>query len=432
MGATLLVLLAQAQGPMALSLEQAKELAAKQSYAVQTSDLEARKASKKISEVLAIGLPQVSASAALQNYIDVPISVVPNFFGPGPELLEAQFGLPWTTNAQVQLNQLIFDGSYIIGLQATRELRQQSEQELEMAVRDARAAAANAYYAVLAAEEGASIVQASVPVLERSLREAEAMQQNGFMEETDADRIRIELANTSDLLITFRRQSALARNMLLFYLGLPIGTPLELTEDLNALLEDPAERALAAEPLQLENHVEHRIASSQQRLQTLNVRNEKSAYLPKLNGYFSYQRQSFGVNNVVDTDWYPATAWGLNLQVPIFSSGMRASKVAQAKLQLEQVDINLKQTDERLRLQEAQDRNEVETAQALYDNQKDRLELARKVFERTSTKFTEGLASSFELTTEQSNYLQEQQAYVQRVSDLVNARTKLRKTLDQF
>ncbi|HOP44017.1 MAG: TolC family protein [Flavobacteriales bacterium] len=434
---TLILLLAtglglNAQGPMTMSLQQAMDHAAQYSYSVRTNELEAEKARRKIKEVMAIGLPQIDASGGIQNYIDVPISVVPNFFGEGPEFLEAQFGVPWTLSGQVQLNQLIFDGSYLIGLQATKELKQQSDQELELAIRDARAAAAKAYYGVLAAEEGAEALRESVPVLERSLTEAQAMQETGFMEETDVDRIRIELANTRDQLMVFERQQVLALNLLRFYLGVPSGTPMELTDDLQELIDAPDERALVGQPMDMAGHVEHRIAESQVRLQTLNVRNEKAAYWPRLNGFLSHQQQAFGFNDVVETDWYPGTLWGVNLQVPIFSSGMRANKVKQADLTLQQVEVNKQRVEQQLALEEAQARSDVETAQALYDNQRDRLELARRVFERTSTKFTEGLSSSFELTTEQGNYLSQQQAYIQRLADLVNARTELRKTLDLF
>lgn len=434
---TLILLLAtglglNAQGPMTMSLQQAMDHAAQYSYSVRTNELEAEKARRKIKEVMAIGLPQIDASGSIQNYIDVPISVVPNFFGEGPEFLEAQFGVPWTLSGQVQLNQLIFDGSYLIGLQATKELKQQSDQELELTIRDARAAAAKAYYGVLAAEEGAEALRESVPVLERSLTEAQAMQETGFMEETDVDRIRIELANTRDQLMVFERQQVLALNLLRFYLGVPSGTPMELTDDLQELIDAPDERALVGQPMDMAGHVEHRIAESQVRLQTLNVRNEKAAYWPRLNGFLSHQQQAFGFNDVVETDWYPGTLWGVNLQVPIFSSGMRANKVKQADLTLQQVEVNKQRVEQQLALEEAQARSDVETAQALYDNQRDRLELARRVFERTSTKFTEGLSSSFELTTEQGNYLSQQQAYIQRLADLVNARTELRKTLDLF
>ena len=86
-----------AQGPMTMSLQQAMDHAAQYSYSVRTSGLEAEKARSKIKEVMAIGLPQIDAGAGIQNYIEVPISVVPNFFGEGgPEFLEAQFGVPWT------------------------------------------------------------------------------------------------------------------------------------------------------------------------------------------------------------------------------------------------------------------------------------------------------------------------------------------------
>ena len=430
------ILATQAQGPMSLSLQQAMDLAAKQSYAVQTSTLEAEKARHKINEVMAIGLPQINADAGIQNYLDVPTSVFPNFFGGaagGPEYIEAQFGVPWTTNARVVLDQLIFDGSYLIGLKATKELRQQSEQELQLSIRDAKAAAAKAYYAALAADEGALAMADIVPVLERSLREAEAMQENGFMEETDADRIRIELANTRDQLIVFQRQSTLALNFLRFVLGLPAATPLDLTDELQPLIDDPAERALVDQPMNLDNHVEQRIAASRVRLQELNVRNEKAAYLPKLNGFFSYQQQAFGYNTVIDTDWYPATLWGLGLYVPIFSSGMRSNKVAQAKLQQQQVDVNMTMTTERLLLEELQRRSDAETARRCTRPKRNDWNWhagSSIAHPRSSPK-----ASRIELradhrtepTSSRSN-----RAYIQRVADLVNARTELRKALDLY
>jgi outer membrane protein TolC len=118
--------------------------------------------------------------------------------------------------------------------------------------------------------------------------------------------------------------------------------------------------------------------------------------------------------------------------VPIFSSGERWNKVAQEKLALQQTEINLTATDERLRLEFDQRRSDALTAEELYKSQKDRLELQRKVFESTSVKFSNGLATSFELTQEQSNHLQAQQDYIQTVVNLVKARTELRKALDLY
>lgn len=424
-----------AQGPVRLSLQQAVDMAAKQSYQVQNSELEAEKARKRITEFTAIGLPQISASGGLMNYIDVPTQVIPNFFGEGPEFVQAQFGLPWSANGGVQLDQLIFDGSYLVGLQAAKEARKMADEELERNIKDARIQAAKAYYAVLAADEGTRLLGETVPVLEKSLRDSEVMLANGFMEETDVDRIRIELANIRDQQLIFQRQGELARNFLRFVLGMSMGTPLELTDQLEKLIMDPAEMALAADPFDRASHIDQRIADTYIRASTLELKNARAAYLPSLRGYFSYQQQ-WNANTFEPVDgpipWFPATLWGVQLNVPIFSSGMRSSKVAQMKLQLEQAEVNRNLTAQRLELEYAQRRNDVLTAQELYKNERDRMDLSRRVFDRTSLKFTEGMASSFELTQEQNQYIAAQQSFIQRVVDLVNARAELRRALDRF
>ncbi len=431
----LLGLTVPAQGPVSLSLQQAVELASKQSYLVQSSELEAEKARMRIKEVTAIGLPQISASAGLMNYIDVPTQVIPNFFGEGPEFIQAQFGLPWSANGGVRLDQLIFDGSYIIGLKAAKEGRIMADEELERNVKAARIQAAKSYYAVLAADEGARLLSETVPVLERSLRESEVMLENGFAEATDVDRLRIEVANVVDQRLVFQRQAELARNFLRFVLGLPMATPITLTDKLETLINDPAEVALAEEPFNREAHIEQRIANTYVRASTLELSNAKAAYLPNLGGYFSYQQQ-WNANTFEPINgpipWFPATLWGLQLNVPIFSSGMRSSKVSQQRLALKQAEVNLAQTTERLDLEHAQRRFDVITAQDLYRNETQRLELSRRVFERTSLKFTEGVSSSFELTQEQNQFLSAQQSYIQRLVDLVNARAELRKALDRY
>ena len=185
-----------AQGPVRLSLDQAVEMAAKQSYTVQGSELEAEKSLAKIREITAIGLPQVSATGSLSNYLKVPTQVIPNFFGDDPKTLEVQFGIPWSMTGAVQLNQLIFDGSYLIGLKAAHELQNQSEKQLEQTQLEARVQAAKAYLAVLAAEEGARLIGESLPVVQKSADEATAMSEQGLMESTDVDRLTIQLADT--------------------------------------------------------------------------------------------------------------------------------------------------------------------------------------------------------------------------------------------
>lgn len=421
-----------AQGPLSLTLQQAMDLAAQQSYAVQASQLEAEKARSKVNEVLAYGLPQVDANGSFSNYLEVPTSVIKNFTGEGPDQLEIQFGVPWNAQGTVQLNQLIFDGSYIVGLNASREYRTRSEEELQKTQADARAQAARSYLGVLAAREGARLAGESVPVLEKSHNEAAAMRDQGFMEETDVDRLSIALAEARDRVRSYEQQERVALAFLRLVLGVPAETPLTLTDALDAIVKDPAEAALTTLSLDLNTHIEHQLASTVVRIQQLDLKNQRSAYLPKLYGFINAQAQTYGFERPLETDWFPSSMWGVQLQVPIFSSGMRSNRVKQADLQLKQTEVNLAATEQRL-IAEAEERaQKARTAELSYTTNTQNLELARRIFDRTSIKFTNGLSSSFELNQDQGQYLQAQQVYLATLVDLLVARIELRRALDLY
>ncbi|MCB0764082.1 MAG: TolC family protein [Flavobacteriales bacterium] len=432
----LLALATTAQGPISLGLQEAMDLAAKQSYAVRASALESEKARHKVKEITAIGLPQINGEAQLQNFIDVPTQLIPNFFSPGqgPEFIAAQFGLPWNASAGATLSQLIFDGSYLIGLKATRALAEQSRQDLEKAEADARNQAAKAYFGTLAAEEGQRLVAEGIPLLEKSLAEVQAMMDAGFMEPTDVDRITIQLEQARSQERNFKQQADVARMLLALALGVPQGTPIELTDDLTKILDDPNETALSEQPFEPSTHVEQRYADNLVVLQDLDRRNERAKALPSLGGFLSHQQ----VWNGPDFDpggayqFYPTTLWGVKLTVPIFSSGSRYHRVKQAEFALEQTEINRTATEQRLRTFSEQSRSQVRTAFDNFRTEERNMALARNIFDRTSIKFSNGSAASFELTQEQGNYLMAQQTYIQRMVELLIARADLRKALDLY
>lgn len=426
----------RAQGPMRLTLQQSLDLAAKQSYQVQASVLEAEKARHKVKEITAIGLPQVNGEVQLQNFIDVPTQLVPNFFTPGqgPDFVAAQFSLPWNLSAGLTLSQLIFDGSYIVGLQATKALAQQSREDLEKTRADARNQAAKAYFGVLAAEEGARLAAQGIPLLEQSLREAQAMLDAGFMESTDVDRLSIQLDQTMAQQRSFQQQADVARMMLALTLGIPQGTPLDLADELRTIVNDPAETALSEQPFASDQHIELQVAETLVRLQTLNMRNERAKALPSLGGFFSHQQVWNGPDFDPGGDYpfFPTTLWGLKLTVPIISSGNRYHKVRQAQVALQQVEVNRTATEQRLLAEVARSRSQARTAFDNYRSEERSLLLSQNILDRTSLKFANGAATSFELTQERANNLLAQQQYVQRLVELLSARADLRKALDLY
>ncbi len=429
----LLTVAAVAQGPVNLGLKQALDLAATQSYAVQASTLESEKAQAKIKEITAMGLPQISGTGSFNNYLIVPKMVVPNFFG-GEGVAAIEFALPWSITGAVQLQQLLFDGSYLVGLQATRELRNKSGKELEQTVLNARVQAAKAYLGVLAAEEGERLIGESLPVLEKARNEAAAMFEQGMLESTDADRLTVQLEETRNQQRSLAQQAKVARAYLNLVLGLPIGTPVNLTDALATILDDPAEAGLADAAFEVDQHVDQQVAQSMLRLGELDLRNKKAGYLPTLAGFINYQQAynytEFDIGN--GDWWFPGSLWGLQLNVPIFTSGMRHQQVQQARLSVKQAEVNVMATQQRLLAEKEQQQAVLRAAQDSYDTGKRNLALSKNIFDRTSIKFAEGVASSFELTQEHGNYLTTQQNYIQRMVDLLQARTDMRKALDLY
>lgn len=434
--AILLSAIGMGQGPVSLSLQQALDMAAKQSYAVQASALEAAKAKHKVKEVTAIGFPQISGEVAVNNYIDVPTQLIPNFFTPGlgPDFVAAQFGLPWNASGGLTLSQLIFDGSYLVGLKATRALAEQSQQDLEKAATDARNQAAKAYFGVLAAEEGERLTGEGIPLLEKSLNEVTAMKDAGFMEDIDVDRMTIQLEQAKAQQRSFKQQADVARMLLALALGVPQGTPITLTDDLAGIVNNADETALSEQPMDPAGHVELRYAENLVMLQDLNRKNERSKAMPSLGGFLNHQQAWNGpaFDPGGKYPFYPTTVWGLKLTVPIFSSGNRYHKVKQAEFALQQTEVNRTATEQRLRTFAEQSRSQARTAFDNYRTEEHNLALARSIFDRTSIKFSNGAAASFELTQEQGNYLVAQQAYIQRAVELLMARADLRKALDLY
>ena len=422
-----------AQGPVNLSLQQAMDMAAQQSYTVQYSALEAEKAESKIKEITAVGLPQIAATGGLNNYLKVPTQVIPNFIGDEPKTLEVQFGIPWSITGAVQLTQLLFDGSYLVGLKAVRELRNVAHLDLEKAKHDARAQAAKAYYSVLAAEEGVRLIGEGMPLIEKAKMEAQAMLDQGFMESTDVDRLTIQLADTRNQQRNLQQQGKVARAYLALVLGLPTGTPLTLTDPLPQLMSDPKESALATQDFAVAQHIEDKQATSLIRVTELQMRKERAAYLPQLSGFINYQQQYNGLElTPAAGPWFPSSMWGISLNVPIFSSGMRHQRVKQAQIDQKEAEVNLKGTEQRLLTEHVQQQAMLASAQDSYETANANMELAERIFQRTSVKFNEGVGSSFELTQEHSNFLTAQQNYIQSMVNLLQARTDMRKALDMY
>ena len=145
--------------------------------------------------------------------------------------------------------------------------------------------------------------------------------------------------------------------------------------------------------------------------------------MPTLAAFYSYTEKLLKPK----FDMTPKNVVGLNLSIPIFSSGMKKSKVAQAKINLHMAETTSQLVNQQLTIQEKQLRYNLNNLLEQYQNQKMNVDIAKEVFDKMNLKFQQGIVSSLELTSANNNYLSAESSYVDILFQLLDAELALRK-----
>ncbi len=425
---------AAATSPVKLSLREAQKMAVEYGYEMRTASAELQIAERQIWETTAAGLPQVSASIGYNYFLDIPTSLIPaEFFGGEPgEFTEIQFGTQHNMTATASLEQLIFDGQYIVGLRAARIYRDLAEQSLQKSMLEVRKTVKETYYLALLASENLQIVRQNLQVMEKWLWETERMLEAGVTDPINVDQLQLAVSNIRNGISSLERQRLLTMNLLKYQMGLDLQTHIELTDDFESLFEKALSEMAVTEQLDKAQHIDYLLAGSREAMSLMVLRREQSSYLPSLSASFIRQEMAMRDGfNFFDSSrsWFPATYFAVNLNIPIFSSGMRSSQVQQARLELEKSRIAREQISKVLELEMQEALATLDTAQEQYLNEKSNLELASRILTRTNIMFREGMASSLELTQANDQLLTSQTNYLNAMFELLNAQNKLEKAL---
>ncbi len=417
------------------TLEQAQAYALEHNYDYLNKEHDVVIAKKKVWETTAIGLPQVNAQADFKNFLDLPTTVVPanafNPMAPADQLVGLKFGTDYNTTAQVSVSQLIFDGSYIVGLQAAKTYKELSGIQLQKTTVEVKEDVAQAYYTVLLAQENLKILDSSLAKIMELLDETEKIYQQGLVEEQNVDQLRLTKQNIENTLQNAKNQYQLAKNMLKFKIGYPINQPIELADAKEKFMENIS--------IEIPNEyspnssLDLRLAMTNEYLMRLNWRKEKYSFLPSVGAFFSHQQQNMTNDFEVfksSTTWYPATLWGVTVKLPVFTSGMRLAKMAQAKLEYQKAQLQTMQAEQGLMLKFQTLKADLENAYNNYLNEKENLKLAEKIQRNTTLKYKEGLASSMELTQAQNQYLSTEGRYIQALLNVMIKQSELNKLLN--
>ncbi|WP_282080653.1 TolC family protein [Aquimarina algiphila] len=451
----------QAQQPpvnaeYSFTLDEAIEFALENSYQSINARRDVAKALKRKWEATADGLPQINAAVDYQNQLKQPVSLLPasafdnrqstintveEFFGISPTgnpdpldgFIPVVFGTKQQLSATATLSQLIFDGSYLVGLEAAKSFLQFTNDSQEKVLLEVRKGVINAYGSVLVAQESVQILKNNVDALEKNYQETKKIFENGLAEEEDVEQLQITLLQIKNQLSNTERLEKIAMQMFNLNIGVDVNANTELSDKLEDLSMKNMDQSVITTPFSIENNVDYRLAELLTEQRRLELKLEKSKALPSLSAFVNYGTQANSNSFTFlesDQRWFQSSILGASLNIPIFSSLKRSAKTKQAKIAEDQAKTDFLRTQQEIKLQYDTAISDFKFSIESYDTAKQNLTLAERIEKKNQIKYSEGLATSFELRQAQLQLYSSQNDALNAMLDIINKKAELETILN--
>ena len=440
----------------AFTLEQCIQFALENSVRAKNAVLDQRIAKAKVNETIGIGLPQISANASLVHNPTLPrffttYSGSSSFVGdlskvPGIQVgdaigLQNPFQLKSAGTASVTLNQLIFNGSYLVGLKAASTFKELSVKTTEQTQQDIIQLVMKAYYSVLINKERAALFDNNIARVDTLLKNTAALNKNGFAESIDVDRVKVTLNNLRTQRNNFLNLNELSLQLLKFQMNYPQDQPIEVIGNIEEIEVDPTLEHYK-EGWDYHNRPDYKVLEVNQRLQQLNIKNQYAAAAPVISafatlGYSTGSPNIAGLfktntqisdNGVIGPDkWYNFSQIGVSLSMPIFTGFSRHYRIQQERLKMVQIDNTFSNLKNFINLEISQASLNFENAIKSLASQKENQTLASNIARVTKIKYEQGVGSSLEVTDAENSLRQSQTNYYSALFDAMVAKVDLDK-----
>ena len=415
---------------VSLSIEDAVKYGIENNRNLKNAEREIQMAYQERWKTIAIGLPNVSLDLNYLNNLELPTSLIPaEFFGGNKgDFSEIQFGTEQTAIGSVRMEQLLFDGSWLVGLEYSKIFLATSENFYEKTLLEVREGIIKLYSLVTTLNEGISLLENNLENFKKDLNEVNELYKNGFQEKENVEQIRITLAQAELSLLQAIKTRDNQINLLKLVLGININDELVLVTSLDEFIGNNVVFANSFEDFDTGKNVDIKISQNMFDTKRIEYKLEKSKQLPKISGFVSGTYT--GYNNEFNfTDksqsWFGSSVVGVNLEIPLFNANRMNVSSQKAKIAMEQARANLEEQEEKTQAEVIQKLNDYQLANKSLSVNEQNMNLAISIEDKNSIKFFEGLVSSFELRQAQIQLLDSQQKYLNSVIELISIKTEL-------
>lgn len=415
------------------SLNEAIDYAQKNQVSVLNAQIDEDVARNTVKKTIGIGLPQVNGTFEFSDFLDIPTVIIPAGFGsPGSGETRIKMGTKYQSNAGLSLTQLLFDGSYIVGLQAANTYRELSLRNLKRTRIETSVAVTKAYYSILVSNEKLTLLDANLERLKKSLSDTEALFKNGLVEKIDVDRLSVLKNNLETERKNLLRLLDLNMALLKFQMGMAIQNQLLLKDSILSL-ETEAIPAVASDTTAYQSRIEYALLQTKKRLNELDLKRYKSQFLPTLAAFGNASKNfmSDDFSTVFDRS-FPTTVIGLKFTLPLISGGQRLYSVRNAKLEVLKSENDISQLKNGINLEIAKAQTSYTNGLQSLENQKRNMELAKEVLRVSRIKYEQGIGSSLEVTMAETSLKEAQNDYINALYDMLINKVNLDQALGKI
>ena len=412
---------------LSLTVDQAVEYALDKNKSVASAKYDLLASEKAKWEAIAAGLPTIDGSASISNNLAIMTRIID--FGGVPTPIK--FGTQYDASYGASASALVFNAPWFVGIQSAKLAATLASQGLTLTRIETEESVTNVYYLILTLQETIKVIDQNLANLNEMLVSTEAMYSVGMAEATDVDQMRSNVSMLKNTRSSMERNMEVNYNMLRFLLGVERGTGIILTDNLDDIVAGVNVDALIAEEFSLESNINYQLTDSQLKMSELSLKGAKATTLPTLATSIYYNRNGMG-DQLGELEYFPYSAVGLQLQVPIFGSGSRYTKIKKAQINYEKALNDRSMVSDQLLLQERQLKFNLLNAFEQFRTQKDNVEIAGRVLASFQNKYNQGVASSLELTQANDNYLTAQSNYLNSIISLLQTKVSFDKLMNKF
>lgn len=400
------------QDSLSLDLPAVREQALKYNSQIRKAGLSLQEAQKMLWESIAQGLPQASGTVDYSNFLGAKMSIMGQSMSLNP-----------TSNAALQVTQLVFSGNYFVGLQIAKLYEGINETNTKKTELDVIEQVTNTYYAILIAEKSLSILQQNLENVKDLYKRTESLSKVGVIEDTEVLQLSVQVTNLENAIKSAERQLEITYNMMRLQLGIKMESPLTVVGSIDDLASGVDVTTMVGQTFDISKNLDFQLVEGQEAMKEKQVMLQKMNYLPTISAYYSYTYKVLKP----EFDMSPKNVVGLQANIPIFSSGMRKAGVDKAKIQLKSTQIDKELLMDNLYIQSKQVKNNLQTYYEQYQSQLKNVTVTKTIFNKFARKFEHGMTSGIDLTASNNSYLTAESSLLSSMLQLLQAKSEFEK-----